>query len=152
MLILGTVIVYGPTGAGKTYTMLGNEQTRENLRKASSPEDGGTDLLDPLTNEPGNPGKNGAAGVLLHALQYAFDQLAGGNRDKDVTLLRCTYVEIYNDSIYDLLQEKGSIDTPLTINELDSKKFVIKGAVEHSVRNIKELLRVIMKGESKTSI
>ena len=134
--------MYGPTGAGKTYTMLGNDQTREGLRQAES------------GSEEGNKGRSGNEndGVLLQALDYALECVGQSREDevKENVFVKCSYLEIYNDNLYDLLQEKGRFDTPLTVNETGSKKFVVKGAIELSVTNTSELMRVIRRGERKS--
>ena len=129
--------MYGPTGAGKTYTMLGNEETRERLRAAGGSEE---ILLDSLEDEHKN-----SAGVLLYALDYIFK--TGTGQKEGISFIKCSYVEIYSDNIYDLFQEKAKLDIPLTVTEVNSKKFVVKGAIEQTVRDMNELLQIIKKGE-----
>lgn len=138
--------MYGPTGCGKTYTMLGTDQKRESLRQLNSTS---IETFNPLhlTKQDEN------SGVLLYAMDHAFKELdqfntSSDERSKTTTIVKCSYVEIYNDSIYDLLQDKEKLDNPLSVNEIDSKKFVVKGVLENTVRDVNELLKLIKKGES----
>ena len=74
--INGTVFVYGQTGSGKTYTMLGKDR-----------------LMSRENEEPG---------VLVHSLHDLFSEI---QKDKQKTyFVRCSYVEIYNEQVFDLLK------------------------------------------------
>jgi len=75
--INGTVFVYGQTGSGKTYTMLG---------------------CDRLQREEPTAGEE--PGVLVHAMRDLFAKVA---QDERSFYLRCAYVEIYNEQVFDLL-------------------------------------------------
>jgi len=116
-----TIIMYGPTGSGKTYTMLGDERIRKNLNEITEHE-----LF--LNNKPG---------ILLYALDYIFKHIQYN------MFLNVSYIEVYNDNAYDLLQEK----IELTVSEQESGKFVLKGVKEHIVKSVNEVIEVIRKGE-----
>ena len=131
-----TVITYGPTGSGKTYTMLGNEETRKKLREVS---------IDSLSKFPDKTPANHEPGILLYALKHIFKSLETES-DKRSTL-KVSYIEIYNDSIYDLLQEKTGMLNALTVNESELGKFTLKGVIEQQVESISQVLNVIKKGE-----
>ena len=64
--------------------------------------------------------KENSQGVLFYSLKDLFSKV---EQDRARTfIIRCSYFEIYNDSIYDLLQEKEEkLSEPLTLNE-DMKK------------------------------
>ena len=73
----GTVMVYGQTGAGKTYTMsggTGNYKTR---------------------------------GCIPRALQEIFAEV--NSRPDQVYTIRMSYLEIYNETLYDLLSPAGVV-------------------------------------------
>ena len=131
-----TVIMYGPTGSGKTYTMLGDERTRKHLRDVTD-----IDLLGGLQRTP----RRNEPGVLLYALDYIFKNLEIINNK---TIIKVSYIEIYNDIIYDLLQEKSILFNPLTINETEAGKFILKGVIEQQVKDIAEVIQSIKRGES----
>ncbi len=142
--INGTVMVYGPTGAGKTYTMLGNDEKREYFRGPDELLSGRDHSFAAAEND----------GVLLYAMHEIFEKIVAGTDSsaKSTTttttnIIKCSYVEIYNDSIYDLLQEKSRLQVPLGINELDTKEFVVKDAIEHPVDNFEQFVAVVKKGE-----
>jgi len=61
--------------------------------------------------------------------------------------LRCSYIEIYNDQVYDLLQTRDKLGEPLTVNEDPKKDFYIKGLTEESVSTLNEILEKLRKGE-----
>jgi kinesin family protein 15 len=76
-----TILAYGQTGAGKTYTMLG--------RGIDSP-----DILEAKKR-----------GIQPRVLEYLFEQLCEiKDQDKDVEyLIKASYFEIYNENIIDLV-------------------------------------------------
>jgi len=137
--INGTVMVYGPTGAGKTYTILGSDSTREKMLN-SSPNS--SKILPEFENE-------NASGVLFYAAQKIFEKICIGTDSKSgcTNVIKCSYIEIYNDSIYDLLQEKNRIKNALSINENEIKEFIVKDAIEHNIRNIEDFINIIQIGE-----
>ena len=132
--INATVMMYGPTGSGKTYTMIGDERTRNSLRQINSSEI----PFDPST-------KHSEPGILFLALNYIFKTL---EKDlKTTSSLKVSYVEIYNDNTYDLLQGKTALSIPLQINEDDQGKFLIKGVIEQSAKSVEEIMQIIIQGE-----
>lgn len=62
--------------------------------------------------------------------------------------LRCSYIEIYNDMVFDLLKPADKLGETLTVNEDQKKDFYIKGVTEESVSSISEILEKLKKGES----
>jgi hypothetical protein len=141
--------MYGPTGAGKTYTMLGTEKKRSSLIKAEE-----IDLsflqADQSPEKAEIKTTSGNSGILFYALNYIIKSLNNVEDEKQSTnIIKCTYVEIYNDCIYDLLHERNSIHNPLAVTELDTKEFVIKDAIEYGVNTINDFITVVATGESK---
>jgi len=123
--------------------MLGDEKTRKNLRETGWNESDSSLFSSPLGLE-----NREQPGILLYALDYIFKNLSfESTGSKTIHLVQVSYIEIYNDSIYDLLQDKNMLNCQLTINEISHGKFVLKGAIEKSVKNINELLQVIKQGE-----
>eukprot|EP00826_Nyctotherus_ovalis_P053001 TRINITY_DN6818_c0_g1_i2.p2 TRINITY_DN6818_c0_g1~~TRINITY_DN6818_c0_g1_i2.p2 ORF type:complete len:129 (+),score=3.63 TRINITY_DN6818_c0_g1_i2:93-479(+) len=57
-------------------------------------------------------------------------------------------MEIYNDSAYDLLQEKAPFSNALQINEVKPGEFAVKGVCEQAVKCTEDILQAIKKGES----
>jgi hypothetical protein len=62
---------------------------------------------------------------------------------------KCSYIEIYNDNVHDLLQKsKEKLGEPLKIVE-DAQKgeFVIHNLTEEAVTNLNEVLDILKQGE-----
>jgi hypothetical protein len=57
--------------------------------------------------------------------------------------LNVSYIEIYNDNVYDVLQEK----IELAVSEQESGKVVLKGVKEHIVKSVSEVIEMVRKGE-----
>lgn len=64
-------------------------------------------------------------------------------------IVRCSYFEIYNDYVYDLLAALEHLDTPMHVCE-DSKRkdFYVKGLKEYMVNNLEECLEILKIGET----
>lgn len=140
--INGTLFLYGQTGAGKTYTMMGDyseevisskylvERRRSSSRAShricrtptvvdrshtpaarAANAQNQSQLSASVEKEPVNEG------VLVHALRDLFLQIEKAKSEKKEFFVRCSYFEIYNDVIYDLLTTMEHFSEPLTISE-----------------------------------
>ncbi|CAD8109570.1 unnamed protein product [Paramecium primaurelia] len=85
-------------------------------------------------------------GILKQGLKDLFGEIAK-QQDRQY-FLRCSYVEIYTDQVYDLLATQERLSETLLINEDFNKEFVIKGAIEEVVTNINEIMDILQFGES----
>jgi hypothetical protein len=84
-------------------------------------------------------------GVMIYALEDIFKEI---KEDTDKTyFLRCSYVEIYNEQVYDLLRDEASINEQLCLNEDKNKDFYIRGVIEEPVTTIEEILYFLRRGE-----
>lgn len=82
-----TIFAYGQTGSGKTHTMLG------------------TNLEDSLlADEDFAPSHNW--GIIPRAVDDLFLLLAEHAAEGTTAMVHCAYMQIYNDKIYDLLQDR----------------------------------------------
>lgn len=70
---VGTIFAYGQTGCGKTHTMIGK--------------------LD----------EEGERGVMPNSFQHLFSAILSDNHKGKQFLIRCSFIEIYNEEIRDLL-------------------------------------------------
>ena len=105
-----SLIAYGQTGAGKTYTMEGGSASGENR------------------------------GLIPRVLEYIFAKMkATTDADKGITYLcKVSYIEIYNEQVIDLLKattdEAGEMEhANLTIREDKFGNVHVDGVVEESV-------------------
>ncbi|KAF3844869.1 hypothetical protein F7725_008032, partial [Dissostichus mawsoni] len=103
----GTIFAYGQTGSGKTFTMLGPSE------------------LDNFTDE--------LRGVIPRCFEYLFFLI---NREVERSgqsksfLCKCSFIEIYNEQIYDLLDTASA---SLFLRENIKKGLFVEGAVEKFV-------------------
>ncbi|NXI03804.1 KIF9 protein, partial [Pachycephala philippinensis] len=119
----GTIMCYGQTGAGKTYTMTG--ATSDYRRR----------------------------GIIPRAIQQIF-KAAAEFLDVMVTV-RISYLEIYNETLFDLLAPglaRGGRDTQLTVRDSPQGVYV-KGLSIHPVSHEEEALNLLFEArEPKYSI
>uniref|UniRef100_A0A914LC50 Kinesin-like protein n=1 Tax=Meloidogyne incognita TaxID=6306 RepID=A0A914LC50_MELIC len=118
-----TVFAYGQTGSGKTYTMEGRHDTSEDFAWNTDP----------------------TAGIIPRALDQIFSVLG---EDIDYTV-RVSYVELYNEQIFDLLNQTESQLESLRIFDDKTKGVSIAGAEEVIVRSPKEIHELLRRGAEK---
>lgn len=115
----GTIFAYGQTGTGKTYTMQGGEMDDK--------------------------------GIIPRTIEYLFRKigLEKQTENKISFECKCTYIEIYNEVVYDLL---GEGRTSCSVREDIRKGVYIDGCVEHNVGNAEETLAVFLKGTTNRHV
>ncbi|CAD5115830.1 DgyrCDS4768 [Dimorphilus gyrociliatus] len=119
-----TILAYGQTGAGKTYTMTG---ATESYRQ------------------------RGLIPRSLSEIFKAIDQSIDQN-----TTIRISYVEIYNESFFDLLSTVSDVSEyerqNLHVTEEVDGSCYIKGLSDHIVNNEEEALNLLFEGETNRAI
>lgn len=116
----GTIFAYGQTGSGKTFTMLG-----------PSDSDNFTDNL---------------RGVIPRSFEYLFfliNREVERSENSKSFLCKCSFIEIYNEQIYDLLD---SASASLFLRENIKKGVFVEGAVEKFVTSAAEAYQVLSMG------
>ena len=118
----GTVLAYGPTGSGKTFTMSGSS-SNFNYR-----------------------------GIIPRAITRLFQEL-GGKIDYE-SKVSISYLEIYNETIFDLLSPLPANEQKGEINFQEDAKgnVVVKGLTKHTVANEEEAFNLLFEGESNRTI
>ncbi|KAJ0251978.1 Kinesin motor domain-containing protein [Hirschfeldia incana] len=106
-----TVLAYGQTASGKTYTM-------------------GT-----------NCGTNGG-GIIPKVMEDVFTRVDAVNSQ-----IRVSFLEIYNEEIYDLLASKP-LRTPIIIRETASGEITLQGVTEVEVKTKEEMSSYLARGSS----
>ncbi|XP_065547054.1 centromere-associated protein E isoform X2 [Lathamus discolor] len=107
----GTIFAYGQTASGKTYTMMGNEDS---------------------------------VGIIPKAIRHVFKVICE-IPDREF-LLRVSYMEIYNETITDLLCDKRK-KKPLGIREDVSRNTYVEDLIEEVVVAPEQVMEWIRKGE-----
>ena len=82
-----TIFAYGQTGSGKTFTMEGYEYKQANKQQRA----GNVNIQDNLNN-----------GVSIRAIKEAFRQVDEVKKSKHIAI-SCSFLQIYNEKVYDLL-------------------------------------------------
>ncbi|XP_053922333.1 centromere-associated protein E isoform X2 [Cuculus canorus] len=107
----GTIFAYGQTASGKTYTMMGSEDS---------------------------------AGIIPRAVQHVF-KIICEIPDREF-LLRVSYMEIYNETITDLLCDTRK-KKPLAIREDVNRNIYVEDLIEEVVVAPEQVMEWIRKGE-----
>jgi hypothetical protein len=88
------------------------------------------------------------------SLKELFQKVSGVNGGETigqrVYIIRCSYFEIYNDAIYDLLnsQKELAFNEPLQLQEdIRKKEFVVKGLKEYVVEGYDDCVKLLKMGE-----
>ncbi|CAD5229687.1 unnamed protein product [Bursaphelenchus okinawaensis] len=113
----GTIFAYGQTGSGKTYTM------------------NGPDVENPVTK-----------GLIPRCLEYLFgslEQMEKQDRDSFTYEVMCSFVELYNETIFDLLDTTG---TQPRIRVGINKAVTLEGACSYIASNVDQVIYTIRKG------
>uniref|UniRef100_A0AC35F2V8 Kinesin-like protein n=1 Tax=Panagrolaimus sp. PS1159 TaxID=55785 RepID=A0AC35F2V8_9BILA len=122
--INGTIFAYGQTGSGKTFTMLG--------------PDGAHD------------GSNN--GIIPRSIERMFavlDAKVEKNPDSFKWTLKCSFLELYNENLYDLLLPKAA--ATLKIQSCKENVTVV-GAAEMEVKNVEECMNLLLDGWKKRKV
>ncbi|GBG28811.1 Kinesin-like protein KIF3B, partial [Hondaea fermentalgiana] len=139
------LIAYGQTGSGKTYSMLAGAEDIWALasRSDDAERDRVEDALDIIGRSPWR-------GAIPRAVEHIFAHAARLEQHGAVRLT-CTYVEIYNEQVFDLLREgpeslssdqRGGLD----IHEDAFRGVHVPGATEVHVQSLEDVLAVLWAG------
>nr|XP_033787756.1 kinesin-like protein KIF9 isoform X2 [Geotrypetes seraphini] len=118
----GTIMCYGQTGAGKTYTITGATENYDHR------------------------------GIIPRAIQQVFREIE--ERSNYHIKVRVSYLEIYNETLFDLLSTMPDImstDTQIIIKE-DSHGIHVKGLSVHITNSEEDALNLLFEGETNRII
>ncbi|MEW5307173.1 MAG: hypothetical protein WDW36_009583 [Sanguina aurantia] len=115
-----TIFAYGQTGSGKTYTMSGREDVIESEGYAGDMNDG----------------------IITRSVSYLYSAIAERARESRTTL-SASYLEIYNEGIYDLLNLKAK---NLPVKWDAGQGFFVPGLQAVECANMPAMLEVIRTG------
>lgn len=117
-----TIFAYGQTGAGKTYSMIGNY----------SPHDSRENLFNFLSSKE--------RGILSRSLEVIMNSLREAT---STTRVYVSFFEIYNEKIYDLY---NNTMMPLDIRESKNGEISIPDLSNIQVTNMEEAIQYLMIG------
>ncbi|XP_065213917.1 kinesin-like protein KIF19 [Planococcus citri] len=118
----GTIMAYGATGSGKTYTLMSTNNL-ENSDKMNFPQ----------------------CGIIIQAFRDLFDTIHQQSHQYVVSL---SYLEIYNESIKDLFNcESGNLELRGSGNNVQ-----IMGLTELEVDSTQQAVNLLLKGNENRSV
>jgi hypothetical protein len=130
----GTIFVYGQTGAGKTFTLLGPKfSSTSNVGSKESSESSYNRYI--YKKEEENKG------VLPRVIDYLFEK--SKQMDNSTVTFSCSFLEIYQESISDLLD--SSTNKHISIRDL-SDSVIVEGLSKIMVTSAEEALNLVSRG------
>jgi hypothetical protein len=171
-----TIFTYGQTGSGKTYTMFGSDWTLNEISENYSK------ILSNITYDNDNFIKNDFPidpfsdenGICPRMINQVFRDIDLNSNSKKRFTVYCSYMQIYNEKIYDLLTEEvNNINTGININnkanfntymkdvhrpEIFNQKSLnireskvngiyVEGLTEYIVENVYDCINLLKRGE-----
>jgi kinesin family protein 6/9 len=117
-----TLMCYGQTGAGKTYTMTGTSKNYDQR------------------------------GVIPRAISQVYKEME--DRGEQAVTVRISYLEIYNETMFDLLSTLPEAIQALPMMTISEDEFGVnvKGLSLHLAQNEEEALNLLFEGETNRAI
>lgn len=109
----GTILSYGQTGAGKSYSMFGADISDQDQK-----------------------------GIIPRSGDHIFRHITQESNPDLEWSIRCSFLEIYNESVNDLLA-RGAEHENLKIRESPDRGIYVQGAAEHQVQTVDDIVTVI---------
>ncbi|EGG05370.1 uncharacterized protein MELLADRAFT_78111 [Melampsora larici-populina 98AG31] len=132
-----TVLAYGQTSSGKSYTMGTDRLSPSDLTDFEA-----DDTLE-LSSE--------RIGIIPRAVHNIFHRIRQLPPSSNQTTIKTSYVEIYNEDLIDLVASSSSQSTQLpqvTIREDKDGKIIWSGLKEMKVSNASDVLDLLQRGSS----
>lgn len=88
-------------------------------------------------------------GLIMMALKKIFQEIEVSEKEGEEFVVKLSYIEIYNENVYDLLRDLADHNgKTLQINEdIKKNEFHVKNAQEECITSLKEALEVLERGE-----
>jgi hypothetical protein len=131
----GTIFVYGQTGAGKTYTLLGPKFSGSNNTFLTEEELNGSFGKYYMKKE------EESRGVLPRVIDYLFER-AKCMEGSNITF-SCSFLEIYQEQISDLLDPNQN--KQVILRDL-SESVMVEGLSKVSISTAEEALNIVLRG------
>ena len=162
-----TILAYGQTGTGKTYTMFGKDWSYDEynydnnncLLELENKNEKDSLLKNQIIIDKNNE-HNGIVPNLIMELYHLINKNDNENNNNvDVT---CSYIQIYNEKIYDLIDLSSSNE--LQLNSEYNKKYslklksdkkqglIIEGVNEVNVPTYNDIFKLLETGEANRKI
>jgi hypothetical protein len=138
-----TIFAYGQTGSGKTFTMFGsdwenNNPARQEYYASRTARAAASMRQDPLTNPV-------SRGVIPRCVSLLFETLREGRT------FYCSFLQIYNDKLFDLLQDPTR-QRPLLIREDAFNGIFVENLAEFVVQSEDDCFGLLLKGDRNRAV
>lgn len=158
-----TIMAYGQTGSGKTYTMFGSDWTLDERSKdyIDKKINLGFDKYNFIKNDFLIDPYNETNGIIPRVIMSIFDT----QEHNSIQKIFCSYIQIYNEKIYDLLGEEENVQERFntflngvaTVNPIKQKALAIRedkingiyldGVNEIEIDNFYDCFSILKEGE-----
>lgn len=125
-----TIIAYGQTGTGKSFTMEGLSYLNNKVKDISN------------SNAYYNY-NHGSLGIIPRCIENIFKYIESPSNNKSKFIVRASYLQIYNDSVSDLISTHNS---NLLIREDKKKGVYVENLSEWIVRSPNDAYTLLKKG------
>ncbi|KJZ75477.1 hypothetical protein HIM_05173 [Hirsutella minnesotensis 3608] len=98
-----------------------------------------------ITGTPQQPG------IIFLTMQELFEKIEERSQDK-TTELSLSYLEIYNETIRDLLVAPGSTRQSLTLREDSNQAVTVSGLTSHHPKDVQEVMDMIVQGNEYRTV
>jgi hypothetical protein len=143
-----TVFAYGQTGTGKTHTIFGDGFDNLVSKTNGTADEADTSYVSKaLLSVSSNP----TWGIIPRALIHILDHFEKLQSDTFHVEIRCSYLQIYNDRLFDLLTDKKR-QKPLMIREQPnadgSTNVILQGLSSEVVNSLSDAIQVLRRGKA----
>nr|KMM66636.1 kinesin-II 85 kDa subunit [Coccidioides posadasii RMSCC 3488] len=149
-----SILAYGQSGAGKSYTMGTSGPAEQNDPQAMGIVPRAAQMLfEKLTDSNANHSRTGSTGLRTparYSIASSLPNFGKGNLDKNWQL-KATYVEIYNEHLRDLLVPEStpmSDRNTVTIREDTKGRIILTGLNQVNINSFEDLLGALNFGSA----
>ncbi|KAG1689594.1 hypothetical protein DVH05_002103 [Phytophthora capsici] len=112
--------------------------------------------LSTTCSSPDAPECSPSWGVIPRAIESLFDELQSISQHGSAGVVHCSYMQIYKNDVYDLLQDnKDRMKDPLAVREMikgNGKQIYVSGLSEFRVTSLHETLQLLKTGNRNRTI
>ena len=148
-----TIFAYGQTGSGKTYTMYGKEEEMWGGKENKLSDTSGLvpRIVSSLFKRIA-PSASSSSTILSSSSSLSTTTTPSTPAEEIYYTIKCTFVEVYNNTIRDLLSGKRDGNAALNVRETPLKGVWIDGVKEIFVASVKEIADIIRLGFRRRAV